>query len=680
MSYLEAARSPLRFRQVHLDFHTSEHIHNVGAGFDPGEFADTLAGAHVNSVTCFSRCHHGWSYHDTKVGARHPGLVRDLLPEMIEACHSRGISVPVYVTVGWDERSAREHPEWMERRRDGSPNGAGPFEAGWRKLCLNTPYLDFLLAYTEETVRAFDLDGLFMDIVWQEHCRCPRCLEGMLARGLDPENEDDCETFVRSVLERYYERVDGLVEGIKPGLRIFHNKGNVDRGRRDLTRFFTHWEIESLPTGGWGYDHFSVGARYAAALEPPVESPAKGERRSGFEFLGMTGKFHTSWGELGGYKAPEALAYECDLMLALGSRCSVGDQLHPSGQIDRDTYRIIGEAYADVEAKEPWCEGAEPVSDVALFSLESEHSLAFSYMNPHARPDEGAARMLLEHGVMFDVIDRASDFSRYRLLILPDEVTVDDLLRAKLAEYVKGGGALLSSGRSGLDPSSGKFAVDFGADWGGESEWERDYLVAGALGGGGIPKNPMVMYARAVRLVPCGGEVLATARAPYFNRSWNHFCSHRNTPPVPDGSSDMPAAIRKGKVIHFSHRVFSAYREMGQVYLRRTVMNALDLLLPDRRVRAALPSGGRVSLMRQPRENRHILHLLYAVPMHRGEAVDVIEDIVPIFDVACSVALDRKPGEVYLAPGREPLSFEWREGRVHFNVPEVRRHAMVVME
>ena len=35
----------LPYRQIHLDFHTSEQIEGIGADFDPQEFADTLAKA-----------------------------------------------------------------------------------------------------------------------------------------------------------------------------------------------------------------------------------------------------------------------------------------------------------------------------------------------------------------------------------------------------------------------------------------------------------------------------------------------------------------------------------------------------------------------------------------------------------------------------------------------------------
>ena len=37
---------PLRYRQIHLDFHTSEHIPGVGAAFDPDDFVgDAQEGA-----------------------------------------------------------------------------------------------------------------------------------------------------------------------------------------------------------------------------------------------------------------------------------------------------------------------------------------------------------------------------------------------------------------------------------------------------------------------------------------------------------------------------------------------------------------------------------------------------------------------------------------------------------
>ena len=69
----------MRFRQVHLDFHTSEHIEDIGKKFDKKQFQTALKKGHINSITLFSKCHHGWAYHPSKANEIHPHLDFDLL-------------------------------------------------------------------------------------------------------------------------------------------------------------------------------------------------------------------------------------------------------------------------------------------------------------------------------------------------------------------------------------------------------------------------------------------------------------------------------------------------------------------------------------------------------------------------------------------------------------------------
>ena len=45
----------MRFRQVHLDFHTSEHIEDIGKKFDKKQFQTALKEGHINSITLFSK-------------------------------------------------------------------------------------------------------------------------------------------------------------------------------------------------------------------------------------------------------------------------------------------------------------------------------------------------------------------------------------------------------------------------------------------------------------------------------------------------------------------------------------------------------------------------------------------------------------------------------------------------
>ncbi|HUT31977.1 MAG TPA: beta-galactosidase trimerization domain-containing protein [Planctomycetota bacterium] len=652
----------LRFRQVHLDFHTSEAIAGVGSRFDPEQFVAMLKRGRVDSINCFSKGHHGWSYHPTQVGEMHPSLSFDLLGAMIEACHAHDIKIPVYVSVGLDERSARQHPEWIEVGAEGNRHGAAPLKAGWRKMCFNSPYLDLVIAQAEEMVRNYDADGAWLDIIHQGECCCPACLAGMADAGLDPEKADDRQAFARRVLLNYYERMTAAIRAIKPDLLIFHNSGHIPRGRRDLFPYFTHLELESLPTGGWGYDHFPVSAKYCAT--------------TGMDFLGMTGKFHTTWGEFGGYKNPVALRYECAAMLAWGAKCCVGDQLHPNGHMDEDTYRLIGEAFAHVEAREEWCKGAKPVSEAAVLSVEAVGQRGRGSDDP----DVGAARILLENHVNFDVVDAEADFARYRLLVLPDEVTLDDkaLLR-KVKAFIVGGGTLVLSGRSGMNAAGTRFLIDVGAKPLGPSPWLPDYVKivgAASLPREGLVENPFVMYERAQRVKVRDAEVLAEAWRPYFNREFRHFCSHQHTPP--SEPAGYPAAIRKGRVLYFAHPVFTNYRNKGQQLARDYVWRLIADTYGRLDVEVGLPSAGRVSLLRQTEHRRHVLHLLYAVPIARGRGIEVIEDIVPLLDVPVSLKL--KARRVTLVPEGKALAFTRTKGRIEFTVPRLELHQMVVVD
>ena len=54
----------IRKRQIHLDFHTNGTL-PVGNNFSKEQFRAALKAGHVNSITLFSKCHHGYSYHPT---------------------------------------------------------------------------------------------------------------------------------------------------------------------------------------------------------------------------------------------------------------------------------------------------------------------------------------------------------------------------------------------------------------------------------------------------------------------------------------------------------------------------------------------------------------------------------------------------------------------------------------
>jgi hypothetical protein len=667
----------LPFRQIHLDFHTSPHIPGIGTKFDKARWQDTLQEARVNSVTLFSKCHHGWSYHPTGVGKPHPHLDFDLLRAQYEACKEIGIAAPIYLSAGVDNLVGEEHPEWREINAEGAFSGwvTSPIKPGFQMMDFLSPYLDYLCAQIEEAVRLFpDCDGIFLDIISQT----PGCSKWRLAcleaQGWDAELLEDRQKAADAALKRYYQMTTQAAKCLSPDMPIFHNSGHIRRGDRDVLEYFSHLEIESLPTGGWGYDHFPMSAKYAARL--------------GLDFLGMTGKFHTTWGEFGGHKHPNALRYECAAMLAFNSKCSIGDQLHPSGELDATTYRTIGAAYREVEAKEPWCLGARPVADIGVLSSEAEN-----HSHGQSQPDEGVTRALLEGHFLFELLDREMDFSQFRLLILPDDIRVDEALNSRLDGYLASGGRLLLSGESGLWKDRAEFAFDLGADYSGPSEFSPDFILPEPAFRADFLSTPVVMYGRSQRIRVTSGESLGKVFDPYFNRSYRHFCSHQHAP-FRDVPSGFDCGVRKGSVAYLSHPVFTLYRTYGAVVHREYICRVIKSLLGlDATCEVRLPSTARVSLNRQAEARRSVLHLLFANTISRGGSlklsditvsgtggnIEIIEELLPLRNTRVVLRHQSPVKRVTLEPSGEEIPFTQESGTVEFTVDEFACHQVVAL-
>lgn len=642
----------MRYRQVHLDFHTSEKIKDIGVKFSKKQFQQMLKKGHVDSITVFSKCHHGWAYHPSKANKMHPELKFDLLAAQIEAAHEIGVKTPVYISAGYDQKAANEHPEWLHWSKKNYDEGGVFFEKPrYYHLCLNTPYLEKLLSQVKEVCENYDADGIFLDIVSVLPCYCPTCLKAMADRGLDKDNPEDVLLLAEETYANYTRRVRQTIDSVKPGLPVFHNGGHIRHGRRDLAFMNTHLELESLPTGNWGYDHFPLSAAYVRTI--------------GMDYLGMTGKFHKSWGEFGGYKHPNALKYEVALSAVNGAKCSIGDQLAPDGTMDNATYTLIGEAYKTLEERQKWLENYKNISDIAILSNEAIYNYCGDITLDETEmknSNAGCSRILLESRYLFDVIDTDADFSKYKLIILPDFGFTDKMLSDRLNEYVENGGKLLASYKSAMNMTD-----TFGIEYEGMSEYNPTYLRP-SFEIDSLENAAYLIYSDCTKVKATTGESVAITESPYFNRTWEHFCSHHHAPS--SGEKYADAIVMTENTAYISHKLFGEYFENGNIYTKEIIRKIIAKLLGDRiSVKAALPAQAVLTLTANG--DSEIVHTLYASPVKRGINTEVIEDIIPLYDISVSVKSEKTPKSVKLVPQNQPLEFEYKNGRIEFNIPKI---------
>lgn len=646
----------LRKRQVHLDFHTNENL-PVGTDFSKEQFQSALKAGHIDSITVFSKCHHGWSYHPTTVNEIHPMLDFDLLGAQLDACKEIGVNAPVYISAGFDEKEYLKRPEW---RFQPSPDRAEQEEyvneVHFHLLCFNTGYLDFLCKQIEEVMEKYCPCGIFLDIVSPKVCYCEKCLNDMEKLGLDINDEKDRLKFADITLNKYFEATNEVVRKYSSTTTIFHNGGHIPKGDYDIIEANTHLELESLPTGGWGYDHFPLSAAYVRTLKNT-------------EFLGMTGKFHHSWGEFGGFKHPNALIYETALSIANGAGCSIGDQMHPSGQMNMSTYNLIGKAYSLVEEKEPWLNGAVNIADIAVLSAESVTG------NRNVRADIGANRMLLENHCLYNFIDSTMDFSDYKMLILPDVSGISEEAIIKIKDFVNAGGKVIATAEAPV--KNGKFFLDFGAEYKGENQFNPTYLVPEYETVNGTTEYVMRCNSYLFESIDC--EVCAYVQNPYFNRTLEHFCSHMHAPNNPN--EQFPAVAIKGNVAYIGWDIFTAYANHGHLCFKELFTYILKKLMGDNStISVDIPDKAVATYTRQEKEKRHILHILFAHTTLRGKNTEVIEDTVPLYDVKCSITCNKKPEKITLVPEGKSLQFTFENNRAEFVVPQVNIHQMISIE
>lgn len=639
-------------RQVHLDFHTSPHIPGVGEKFDKAQFQAALKEGNVNSITVFAKCHHGLCYYPTKYGTVHPTMPEgmDLTGLMIEAAQEVGVAAPVYITAGWSALDAEEHPEWLMVDKNGNARmtnvnpDAQPSEirpiTSWKNLCLSGVYAQHIYDLTKEIAERYPtLDGLFYDIVFlDEACYCPNCIKGMREEGLDPTNEEDAKEYYRLNHLRFMQNCADILYAKHPEATIFFN-GGAEIYRPEYHVKQSHIEMEDLPTTWGGYNKMPARASFMTRYENK-------------DYLGMTGKFHTSWGEFGGYKNPDALKYEALLMAMYGAKCSTGDQMPPNGVMDMETYRVIGKAYRALEAIEPWAFPASSTADLGVYLCGDDDA------------DEGLHTMLLESHIDFDIAMPGEPIDRFKALILPDSVKLSEEEAARIQTFIENGGSVLFNYKSAI--KNGCFQIDAGVAYEGEAILSPDYFQPGCELRLPFGNAPFLCYQGAERTRVIDAEVIGDIYEPWFNRTYETYCSHQYTP-YKDAKAGHPAAVRKGNVIYLAHPLCKMYKTDGAQLFREVLIKVLSLIYTPK-YKAALMSAGRTRLTFQKAENRYVFHAAYASPIQRGRT-SVIEDIPPIYQTPVVISIAEEVKQVKLVPEGNEIPFTQEAGALSFTIP-----------
>ena len=621
-------------RAMHFDFHTSPGVEHIFGNFDAEKFAEQLASAHIEHVNLTARCNMGYSYYNTKVGKKYPGLGdRDPFKEMLDACHKRGIGVTAYFNVGLNHELSADNPGWLKIDANGRVYRDNKRDNFFRMMCHNTPYRAHFLNEVKEICK-YDIDGLFCDCFQLRECFCPVCTAEMNKLGVDQTNADAVRNYQKEVRRSFADEILEAMGEKRGKIKVYFNDMSRAAGHQ------THAEVECLTTtAGWGYDYFDSMAAYTRTIYE--------------DRVYMSARFQNSWGDFGGIKPLASMQNDLYDAMMNSFGLSFGDHMHPVDGFEPQVASDIAAVMEEKMAYEPYTQDADNLVEIGVVLHSNDatgHLPAFV---------KGVARMFKELKLTYNVYDEtgAFDADEIKLLVVSENADFDEGFKARLSRYIRRGGKVLFAG-SAIDLGKEIGALDF-VELVGEDTRDNAYFTTEGS------DMRMAMYLPSRVIKNQGGTEVAKYVNNVMNFTWD---GRQATFYRPQGEpTEYSAAVIKDNVACVCFDIFKAYADNFLVAHRELIETLFGQLLPEKMIDAPnMPKTATVALTKNSEHT--VLHVKATYPEHKMNR-GIIEEHVWMRSVPVSVVGEYE--QVYVLPGMERIESRTEQGRTVFETGDI---------
>ncbi|MCD6593068.1 beta-galactosidase trimerization domain-containing protein [Candidatus Bathyarchaeota archaeon] len=656
------------------------------------------------------------TYKESKYLPKYPGLgERDLLGEIMNEMKSRGITVIPYCHIGVLHTHAyKVHPEWAARDYYGRPfswNGVH------RMVCLNNQlFIKAMLGAVKEVVSNYNPDAIYFDgpVWYMETCACKYCRKIFEERFGYPLplklswDDGTRQDYNKMRDERVKEVMKLLSESIKElkDIPVFFNTSmkylpSHNCGIPELTaehadganttevhRPLSYWEI--LETARLGEALKKVSLCYCP--------PGPYESLSTFDTLEAV-VFGVTYAAHGGTPMAQTVSAFLYDKTGAAQMKSLLNHLKKNADI---YYR------------------AKPVEEVALiYSRQTGENYAKEEVAERLEMHfSGAFRSLIHEHVhfvcLFDTQLTWEKIKDFKVLVLPNVVSLSDSQIDLLKRFVKEGGGLVATYKTSLYDEKGLMRRDFGLKdlfkltYLGETPKDnyrrRDYRGMGREWGyAEIPEAYLKWSKRHFinenlnlnHLVPVsdaclgmerkppeyivsspkdGAEVIATLYLPSggaFGESFKH--------PLGEPPGLVVSYFGKGRVVYVAAPLGKRYLRRGLPELRMIYSRAVKYALGGRSIiEIDAPPGLVINLTKD--QSHYYLHLINYTGMMTESPYRVVDWISPLGEIKASLQIDEEVKNIHLLVKGKNVKFNQDDTALRFTIPEINIHETVIIE
>lgn len=644
-------QQPLRIIQPNMQVKDTEKI-------DPERLADQMLEMGANAMVFNVGGIYAWYRSNVAFHVQNEYLPRgsDLLRDMIQSCHQRGIRFIARFDFSKAEDSVYlQKPQWFVRKEGGQPDIIGATRPGaWPLLmstCINGGYRNEELAVPviREALERYEIDGVFFNAPGYVYCQCSHChkkYKGLYGTELPSTSAELASDFAARCFDDNLGRMYQEIKAARPEVPmiLYYNlhRDNLEQ-RVSITDMLCTEPQDVLSLG-----HTRIPEFWQPALSIKVGRSVPG-RPDPFGIVhscpGM------DWRHTG--LPPAEYRFWLSQIPANGGQLWHSLTGIPDTITDKRILRTVTEVNRDAAKLASHMDGAQPVNQVGLMWSAN-------------RSAEGLAEALIHKHIPFDVIlpEQAAsvNLNRYPVVILPEGFAHSSHVIDLLRDYVSQGGSLIAEGELPKmeEPTDSMLMDLFGIS--GEMQ-ESEYLAASYLRFEQISStdnegNPLHRKLEETELIPHRGkvmycqpkdvdvQVLATLVPPFSPLESVGAPPERASLAVKQ--TDLPLALLRsygtGQTLYFPFSLSGLIQEFKLEEHFRLFANAVHVLMNNRALVSITEAPG-LQLTVFRKDNDLLIHLV------NGAGRRPLSSVLPIHDIEITVC----PREDHSAGDAEAL-------------------------
>ena len=665
------------YRRHLCDMHVADWSEDFLSQFDPEVYVTNLKRAHITSAMLYFQSHVGLCYYPTKSGKMHAALKgrEDTMRRLVSRCHEEGIAVTGYYSLIYNTWAHDAHPDWrlvdengVSKREACEQSEIMEFTDSGKSLvrygfcCPNNPdYLAFTKTQIEEMATYFpDVDGMFYDMLfWPHMCHCEHCrarwereVGGEMPRVEDWKN-DRWLLYIqkrREWMGGFAQWVTDLTKALLPNVSVEHNVAYSA-----LPRGMTcncEEVIAACDYAGGDLYRGLYGQSFACKFYRNIT------KHQPFEY--MFSRCAPNLAAHTNLKPKDVMRSTVFLTAAHHGATLVIDAIDPVGTMDERVYHRMGEVFGEMIPYESSFHG-EMLEDVGVYySLKSKFNADGERYTNHLGTVTSMESMIADH-ITCGVTGGFHRLEGYQAIIASCLTEEDSYDADRICDYVRAGGTLYFSG-SACKTLLKRF---FEAEITGRTEEQIVYLA---------PKTCAERdfeYFNATYPLHFGGHapiaegidqsfVIATVTLPYTRPDEKKFASiHSNPPGI---ATEIPAmAARdygKGRVIWSALPIECMEIDDYRRILRNLIKHNCDW---KPTLRSDAPDDVEMTVFAD--EDCLLVHTVQLNTAHTARK---------LADFSVSVHADFEPRRVLRLPSREPITYQFKDHTVTFDIKEPR--------